>query len=52
MRHMSHPLPMLIDRLVLMRRLMRIAVGTHIAIHNPHKAVSVAFPHTASTLGI
>jgi hypothetical protein len=31
---------------------MRIAVGTPVARHNPHKAVRAAFPHTASTLGI
>ena len=32
--------------------LMRIAVGTHIAMRPPHKAVRAAFPHTASTLDI
>ena len=30
----------------------RIAVGTHIAMRPPHKAVRAAFPHTASTSGI
>jgi hypothetical protein len=33
-------------------RQMRIAVGTHITMRPPHKAVRAAFPHTASTLGI
>jgi hypothetical protein len=31
---------------------LEIAVGTHIAMRPPHKAVRAAFPHTASTLGI
>jgi hypothetical protein len=31
---------------------MRIAVGTHIAMRPPHKAVRAAFPHTASTSGV
>jgi catechol 2,3-dioxygenase-like lactoylglutathione lyase family enzyme len=33
-------------------REIRIAVGTHIAMRPPHKAVRAAFPHTASTSGI
>jgi len=42
-----------IARLPITRRgLIRIAVGTHIAMRPPHKAVRAAFPHTASTSGI
>jgi hypothetical protein len=33
-------------------REIQIAVGTHIAMRPPHKAVRAAFPHTVSTLGI